>query len=155
MLRKLIDLIGRLFQSGNTQKIETESVEIRADKRKLSGDWTIEIEHGWPVYAVIPDLPERQQLDERHWPRYKVSGLPTKHVPLRERPQPGMTVIWKGNFDDYIWNFGTIIELDDVLYVESLTCRDHWGSLTYDPARGHWITDGANYTPGLFGRSLQ
>lgn len=124
-------------------KLEIESIVVAAKERKLKGNWEVDIIHGWPLYKAIDQLPEDQQLDDRLWPRH-AGGQPVYHVPLTEI-KPGMRVIWKGNFFDYVWDFGIIAEYDGCLYVEGVDYKAHWGNPIFDGEQ--WVTHGACYVP--------
>ena len=122
-----------------------ESTTITAKNRKLRGEWTVEIRCGWPLYEAITDLPEDQCLDDRLWPRDS-NGEPTRHIPIT-KPIVGQRVIWKGNFFDYLWDFGVVVERDGTIYIERLDNENVWSSPVYDEARKLWVINGVCYVP--------
>lgn len=129
-----------------SQELMIETVTITAVNRKLTGNWTVEVNDHWPVYPVIADLSTNQQLDDRQWPR-TANGIPLQHVPLRVL-EPGLFVIWKGSFLDHLWDFGVVVERAGVVYIESADDPAHWAVPELLPgANGYWVTRGVNYTP--------
>lgn len=134
----------------DTHGIVVETEEIVADPtKKLSGVWNVETIDGWPIYSVGWALTDEQRLDDRHWPR-DAAGKLSDHWPISSdvRLQPGTLVVWKGNFLDYAWDDGVVVERSGRLYIESPGNPDHWGVPDACSRRKCWVVRGANYTPG-------
>lgn len=124
-----------MFKDEIQLNVETEV--IHATVRKLDKEWQF-ISAGWDVYLKPTDLTVGECLDERQWPRDS-AGNPTKHIPVKEL-KDGLEVIWKGNFFDYLWNFG-IIKSEQWAPNEEfwiIKSENRWGDLKL--VNGHYET---------------
>jgi len=98
--------------------MDIESTVIHA-KHKLKGKWTVEIEHGVPLYVN-----DGRSLDDRKWT--------TDPQPLTDENLGNIQVLWKSNFIDHEWDVGTI-DIDNLI-VENDT---HIGFIVY--INGKWV----------------
>lgn len=122
-------------------EIQTETTEIKATSRKLTGNWTFEMSNGLEVYG-FPDgtfTPE-QIFDDRAWPRDQ-NGKPTHLKPLLsvDDLQNDMLVVWKGLPHDYCWQRGRVCFDGKGVWIngDGFTSSPRW-----EEGRG-WLTDGS------------